>query len=54
LLDLVTDAEARAVMQRLREASRQRHLPAFRRCLAQRRASSSGRPADLDPGSTGA
>ena len=53
LLDQVTDAEARLVMQQLREASRERHLPAFRRCLARRRAASSA-PHDLDPGSAGA
>jgi rubrerythrin len=34
LLDRVTDVEARAVMLRLQAASRERHLPAFRRCLA--------------------
>lgn len=34
LLDRVIDPGARAVMQRLQAASRERHLPAFRRCLA--------------------
>jgi hypothetical protein len=33
LLDRVTDAKARAVMQRLQAASRERHLPAFQRCV---------------------
>ena len=34
LLAMVDDPHARAIMQRLQEASRERHLPAFRRCLA--------------------
>ncbi len=34
LLDRATDPGARPVMQRLQAASRERHLPAFRRCLA--------------------
>lgn len=33
LLDEVTDEQARAVMLRLQDASRNRHLPAFRRCM---------------------
>jgi rubrerythrin len=33
LLPLVTDPRARAIMQRLRQASQERHLPAFQRCL---------------------
>ncbi len=33
LLGQVTDAQVRSVMLRLQEASRNRHLPAFRRCL---------------------
>jgi rubrerythrin len=33
LLDLVQDDEIRRVMQRLQAASRDRHLPAFRRCI---------------------
>lgn len=33
LLPMVGDAEVRAVLERLQEASRDRHLPAFRRCL---------------------
>jgi hypothetical protein len=33
LLPKVADAQARAVLLRLQEASRNRHLPAFRRCL---------------------
>lgn len=33
LLNQISDPEARKVMQRLREASQERHLPAFRRCL---------------------
>jgi rubrerythrin len=41
LLDRVTDATARAVMQRLQAASRERHLPAFRRCLQRYGATSS-------------
>jgi rubrerythrin len=42
LLDRVTDARARAVMQRLQAASRDHHLPAFRRCLQRYAASASG------------
>ncbi len=34
LLPDVVDPEVRAVLERLQEASRDRHLPAFRRCLA--------------------
>lgn len=34
LIPGVTDREARMVLERLQEASRDRHLPAFRRCLA--------------------
>lgn len=34
LLPHVSDAVARQVLERLQEASRERHLPAFRRCLA--------------------
>ena len=34
LLDQMNDPQVRAVMQQLQEASRERHLPAFRRCLA--------------------
>lgn len=33
LLDEVTDAQVRSVMLRLQDASRNKHLPAFRRCL---------------------
>lgn len=33
LIAQVSDAEVRAVMRRLQEASQLRHLPAFRRCL---------------------
>jgi rubrerythrin len=33
LLDQVDDPDIRAVMTRLRDASRERHLPAFERCL---------------------
>lgn len=33
LLEQVTDAQVRLVMLRLQEASRNQHLPAFRRCL---------------------
>lgn len=33
LLDRLVDAQIRSVMRRLQEASRSRHLPAFRRCL---------------------
>ena len=36
LLPRVQDPEIRAVMQRLREASRERHLPAFERCVARK------------------
>jgi rubrerythrin len=34
LLGQVDDAQVREVMQRLQAASRERHLPAFRRCSA--------------------
>jgi rubrerythrin len=34
LLPGIEDPQVRAVLERLQEASRQRHLPAFRRCLA--------------------
>lgn len=34
LIEQVADLRARTVMQRLQEASRLRHLPAFRRCLS--------------------
>lgn len=34
LLAQITDPEVREVMLRLRMASQERHLPAFRRCLA--------------------
>ena len=37
LLDRVTDPAVRSVMRRLQEASRDRHLPAFRRCADRRR-----------------
>ncbi len=43
LLDQVTDPEARAVMLRLQEASRSRHLPAFRRCSERGGAGGKGR-----------
>jgi len=36
LIDRVSDTRVRSVMQRLQEASRLRHLPAFRRCLERR------------------
>jgi len=36
LLTQVGDARARDVLTRLQEASRQRHLPAFRRCAERR------------------
>jgi rubrerythrin len=42
LLDQVADPEVRRVMQRLQAASRDRHLPAFRRCLQRYAASPSG------------
>jgi rubrerythrin len=48
LLDRVTDPSARAVMQRLQAASRERHLPAFRRCLA-RHAGAPGKRARVGP-----
>ena len=47
LLDRVTDPAVRSVMRRLQEASRDRHLPAFRRCADRSAASatkSAGRP----------
>jgi rubrerythrin len=34
LLAQITDPQVRAVMLRLKDASQQHHLPAFRRCLA--------------------
>lgn len=34
LLAEITDPQVREVMLRLKEASQERHLPAFRRCLA--------------------
>jgi hypothetical protein len=34
LLAVVTEPDARSVMENLRAASQDRHLPAFRRCLA--------------------
>jgi rubrerythrin len=34
LLPGIADPQVRAVLARLQEASRERHLPAFRRCLA--------------------
>jgi rubrerythrin len=37
LLGHVTDPAVRAVMQQLRDASRDRHLPAFRRCAGRER-----------------
>jgi rubrerythrin len=42
LFDQVTDRQVRAVMQRLQEASRERHLPAFRRCMQRHAMRSSG------------
>ncbi len=46
LLAQVMDAQAHAVMLRLQEASRNRHLPAFRRCLERgRRGGGRGRGA---------
>ncbi len=44
LLSRVSDARARTVMQRLQAASRERHLPAFRRCLALHAGSAAYRP----------
>ena len=38
LLPEVADPQVRDVLGRLQEASRDRHLPAFRRCLARQRA----------------
>lgn len=37
LLAQVTTCDVRAVLERLRDASQQNHLPAFRRCLARLR-----------------
>jgi rubrerythrin len=42
LLDRVSDPGVRAVMRRLQAASRERHLPAFRRCQQRYAATSSG------------
>jgi rubrerythrin len=42
LLDQVADPGVRAVMQRLQAASRERHLPAFQRCVQRYAASPSG------------
>jgi rubrerythrin len=42
LLDLVADPEVRAVMRQLQAASRERHLPAFRRCLERHAIAPSG------------
>ncbi len=42
LMPGVRDPRVRSVMQRLREASHDRHLPAFRRCAARYAASTSG------------
>lgn len=36
LLDQVSDAQAHTVMHRLQDASRNQHLPAFRRCMERR------------------
>ena len=41
LMSKAKDARARAVMERLQEASQERHLPAFRRCLAREEAGGS-------------
>ena len=46
LLDQVEEPEVRSVMLRLQAASRERHLPAFRRC-AQRYAASASEPAQV-------
>lgn len=43
LLDDVADAEARLVMLRLKDASRSRHLPAFRRCAERESRGGAGR-----------
>lgn len=43
LLQQVSDAEVLQVLRRLQEASRERHLPAFRRCLARE----TGQPGDV-------
>ena len=45
LLDRVSDLQVRAVMRQLQAASHERHLPAFRRCLARY---TSGRPAQVN------
>lgn len=44
LLKQVTDPVARSVLQRLQRASKERHLPAFRRCLE--RETARGRSSD--------
>jgi rubrerythrin len=43
LLDRVSDPRVRAVLQRLQAASREHHLPAFRRCVARRSIAPGGR-----------
>jgi rubrerythrin len=43
LLEDVHEPDVRSVLQRLREASRDRHLPAFRRCVARGGAIGHGR-----------
>jgi rubrerythrin len=48
LLDRVSDAGTRAVLQRLQAASRERHLPAFQRSLA-RQSGGPGRGARAQP-----
>jgi len=47
LLEQVSDAKVRFVMRRLQQASRLRHLPAFRRCL-DRYASEAGSPHQME------
>ena len=42
LLAAVAAPDVRAVLERLRDASRQNHLPAFRRCLARERGGGAG------------
>ena len=52
LLSIVEDPDIRAVMARLQEASRDRHLPAFERCLqrgGQRRGRGAGRGGGFRP-----
>jgi rubrerythrin len=51
LIPKISDSDAQAVMRRLQQASEERHLPAFRRCLEREASgrSGSGRPIGAGP-----